>query len=295
MRRCLLAGALVVLLAGCGRGGASPAPHASTFLFADPHAPLRITDKAFAAHHAGVRVRDVSFAGRRTRVFGYLALPAKPRGRLASVVILHGTGGSRRDFLPYAETLATHGFAALTLTAPSTTALSPATRQSPRQILSREQQLSADDVVAVRRAVDFLDTNATIDPKRIGLVGWSSGARTGAVLAGVEPRLRALILMSAGAVPVSSYARVAPASLRPAIRSALGAVDPLRWIARGRPGSIFLQDGRHDDVVPKAALLAMVHAAPARTRVRWYDAGHPLDLEAVNDQLGWLRLRLGAT
>jgi len=292
MPRCLVTAALVVLMTGCG---GSSRPHASSFLLADPHKPLRVSDRQFASDQTGVRVRDVSFAGRRGRVGGYLVLPAKPRGRLASVLLLHGSGGSRSDFLPYAERLAAHGFAALTLTAPSSFAQDPAPGLGPRAILRREQQLSADDVVAVRRAVDFLDSRASIDPHRIGLVGWSAGARTGAVLAGIERRIRAFVLMSAGAVPVTAYIRVAPVNLRPAIRSVLGTVDPLRWIARGRPGTIFLQDGRHDEVVPRRALLEVAHAAPARTRVRWYDAGHPLNGAAYRGQLAWLEQRLAAT
>jgi uncharacterized protein len=291
--RCLLLTAVVVLAAGCG---GSNRPHASSsFLFGDSHAPLRVVDRPFASDQPRIRVRDVSFAGRRGRVEAYLALPAKVNGRLASVLVLHGSGGSRDDFLRYAEKLAGRGLAALTLTAPSSSAEDPAPGLGPRALLRREQQLSADDVVAVRRAVDVLDTRASLDPHRIGLVGWSLGARTGAILAGVEPRIRAFVLMSAGAVPVSDYAKIAPASLKPVIRSVLGTIDPLRWIARARPGTVFLQDGLHDEVVPKRALLAMTHAAPPRTRVRWYDAGHPLNLAANHDQLTWLEQRLATT
>jgi dienelactone hydrolase len=291
--RCLFVAALVAFLAGCGGSSRRPSA-AQTFLFADTHAPLRIVDRPFSSRQPRVRVRAVSFAGRRERVNAYIAEPARPNGRLASVVLLHGTGGTRSDFLPYAVKLARRGFAALTLTAPSSAALSPASGLAPRVLLERQQQLSADDVVAVRRAVDFLDTRATIDPHRIGVVGWSSGARTAAVVAGVEPRIRAFVLMSAGAVPVSEYTRLAPASLRSEIRNVLTAVDPLRWIARGRRGSIFLQDGLRDAVVPRRALKAIVRAAPPRTRVRWYDAGHPLNRAAVHEQLAWLEQRLAA-
>ena len=56
-------------------------------------------------------------------------------------------------------------------------------------------------MVAVRRAVDLLRAGREVDPNRIGLVGWSLGARVGAVTAGVEPRLHAVVLMSGGAMP----------------------------------------------------------------------------------------------
>src|SRR5206468_865830 len=138
-------------------------------------------------------------------------------------------------------------------------------------------QLSIDDVVAARRAVDFLETLPSVDPHRIGFVGWSAGARTGALVAGVERRIRAFVLMSAGAVSVSDYAKAAPAWLRPDVRNVLTTVDPLRWIARARPGTLFLQDGLRDELVPRRALLELARAAPRGTRVRWYDAGHRLD------------------
>jgi len=289
--RCIFGATAAVLAAGCGGGTASSS---APGLFADGPAPLRIVDRTVATGNPRVSVRDVSFAGRRGRVYGYLAVPANAHGRLGSVVLLHGTGGSRRDFLPYAVTLAGRGLAALTLTAPSSSAPAPVSSLGPRAVLRREQGLAVDDVVAVRRAVDFLQTRPSLDPHRIGLLGWSSGARTAAVLAGLERRIRTFVLMSGGALPVSDYAKVAPVGLRADIRTSLGAVDPLRWIARARPGTLLLEDGRHDEVVPRRALLALAHAAPPRTTLRWYDAGHRLDRKAVRDQTAWLLRALTA-
>jgi dienelactone hydrolase len=291
-RGCLFASAVVFLGAACGGGTARSS---TPGLFDDGAAPLRIADRSVATGNPRVRVRDVSFAGRRGRVYGYLAVPTTTHGRLGSVVLLHGTGGSRRDFLPYAVTLAGRGLAALTLTAPSSTAPAPASGLGPRAVLKREQQLAVDDVVAVRRAVDFLQTRPSLDPRRIGLLGWSSGARTGAVVAGVERRIRAFVLMSGGALPVSDYVKVAPVALRADIRKSLGAVDPLRWIARARPGTLLLENGRHDEIVPRRALLALAHAAPPGTTLRWYDAGHRLNRKAVSAQSTWLLKRLAGT
>src|SRR5699024_4849267 len=98
-------------------------------------------------------------------------------------------------------------------------------------------------VVTARRAVDVLQTLPQVDDARIGLVGWSEGARTGALLAGVDRRVSAFALVSAGSPPLSAYAAAAPADLRPALRRELGPVDPLRLIAKARPHTILLQDG----------------------------------------------------
>ena len=90
-----------------------------------------------------------------------------------------------------------------------------------------------------------------VDDDRIALVGWSSGARVGAIVAGVDRRVKAFDLLSAGSPPVREYAAQAPAELRPAIEQELGAVDPLRWVKLARPGTILLQDGTSDEVVPQ--------------------------------------------
>jgi dienelactone hydrolase len=137
-----------------------------------------------------------------------------------------------------------------------------------------------------------LQTLPQVDSHRIGYLGWSSGARLGAVVAAAEPRMKALVLISAGAEPVSAYVAQAPANARQRVRTVLGSVDPLRYIAWAKSGSLLLEDGRHDEVVPHAALLNVVHAAPEGTAVRWYDASHALNNKAYRDAFDWLTKEL---
>jgi hypothetical protein len=104
----------------------------------------------------------------------------------------------------------------------------------------------------------------------------------------VESRIDAFVLMSGGAVPVERYVDAAPPDLRFRVRTVLGQVDPLRYIARARPEALLLQDGTRDQVVPRHALVELARAAPAGTGVRWYDAGHELDPVAYVEHLDWL-------
>jgi dienelactone hydrolase len=163
---------------------------------------------------------------------------------------------------------------------------------TPTQSLARDRRIFSSDVVAVRRAVDLLRSLPQVDPKRIGLVGWSLGARVAAVTAGAEPRLRAIVLMSGGSLPVSQYVAQAPPVLRPQVRRSLTQIDPLRWLARAHPGSVLLQDGSKDEVVPRAALVALQKAAPRGSVVRWYPAGHELNAQVYRDQLAFLARKL---
>jgi hypothetical protein len=238
-----------------------------------------------------IAVRDISYAVPGGRVSAYLALPPG-RGRLAAVVYLHGAGEGRDRFVLPATWVAGRRAIGLTLTLPSSNEGPGPRGLTPVQLLARQQRLFVADVVAVRRAVDLLRSLPRVDAGRIGLVGWSFGARVGAVLAGVEPRLHAVVLMSGGATPVSAYVAQAPAELRPRVRSALTLIDPLRWIARARPGTVLLQDGRQDEVVPRAALVALSKAAPRGTNLRWYPTGHELEPAAYRDQLDWLSGKL---
>jgi predicted esterase len=63
-------------------------------------------------------------------------------------------------------------------------------------------------------------------------------------------------------------------------------------VARAKPGNLLLVNGRRDTVVPRAALMNIVHAAPKGTAVRWYDASHGLNRRAYRDAFAWLADRL---
>jgi dienelactone hydrolase len=158
--------------------------------------------------------------------------------------------------------------------------------------LRQARDVQVRDVVAVRRAVDVLRSLPSVDPKRIGYLGWSAGAKTGTFVAAAEPRVKALALLSAGAAPVSAFVAQAPPELRNQVKTILGSVDPIRYVALARPGSLLLEDGRKDQVVPRAALQNIVAAAPKHTTVRWYPAPHELSAAAYGDAFDWLAAKL---
>ena len=288
---CGIAACLVLVAAGCGGSSeqASPPPR-GPFAY-DSAQPLRFTDRGRVNTHYPIAIHDVSYAAGRDRIGAFLVLPPSGGKRLPAVIYVHGSGGDRKQLVVPATWLASRHAVGLVITAPSATATAPA-GGSPRAELRRQARLEERDVIAVRRGIDLLRRRPDVDPSRIGYVGWSAGARTGAIVAGVEPRLRTVVLMSGGATPISSYAGRAPASLRPAIRRYLGAVDPLRYVPRATGSTLLLQDGRRDQIVPRSALDALAHAAPTGTTVRWYDADHGLNATAYHDQLVWLARKL---
>ena len=106
----------------------------------------------------------------------------------------------------------------------------------------------------VRRAVDLLQSRDDVDADQIGYVGWSAGARMGALVSGVEHRIKAFDLIAGGAAPVSEYVQSAPVDLQDEFKSVLERTDPLHFVALAKPSELLFQDGREDEVVPEAAL-----------------------------------------
>lgn len=284
--------ALAVLVAACGSSDTTqPSDGLPRLGFDyDTSAPLAYVDHGRVNKSSSpIAVHDVSFASGGRTIEAFLLSP-RGSGRHPGVVFVHGSGGDRSELLGQAAELAGRGVVALTITEPShSVTSSPSTLDG---LLAQARSLTVNDVVAVRRAVDVLQTLPNVDSKRIGYVGWSAGARLGAIVSAAEPRIKALVLVSAGADPVAAFVAHAPPGSKRDVRTVLGSVDPLRYISWARNGSLLLEDGRRDEVVPRAALLNVVHAAPSGTAVKWYDAPHALNEQAYRDAFAWLAKKL---
>lgn len=293
LARRLAPAVLAAGLAGCGshapaHHGAAPIP---VLPFSDdPSAPLEYVDRGpVKAPSSPIAQHDVSFRSSGRTVEGYLLLPPGARRRPA-VLFLHGSGGDRGQLVPEARWLAARGVVTMTITAPSESVTT--TPRTGTALLAQARSITVRDVVAAKRAVDVLASLPEVDPTRIGYVGWSAGALTGIYVGASDPRVKALVLLSAGADRLSAFVSHAPVALRPRVRAVLGSVDPIRYMLRVRPGSVLLEEGRDDEVVPREALLNVVHAAPKGTVVRWLATRHALDVAAWQEGFDWLARKL---
>ena len=225
-------------------------------------------------------MEDVSYASGDDRVEGYLVSPSSTSGKVPAVVFLHGAGDDREEQLDTAVKLAKRGAIALTITAPSG-AKTPPAGATGEALVRWQGGTIADDVIAARRAFDLLADDDRVDADRLGLFGWSMGGRLAALVAGVDDRVRATVLMSAGAAPVDAYVEGAPAELQDVVREVLEPIDPLTRIDDAK-GKVLVQAGRQDSIVPRAALEAVIEAAPKGTKVEWYETDHALNDQAAD-------------
>jgi dienelactone hydrolase len=270
-------------VAGCGSG--------KTDLFATGDAPLDVQLGPQRRVDGGVVVRQVLFRSGSDRIAGYLVVPPGAKEPAPAVLYLHGAGGDRTEQLPYAERLAREGAFGLTITVPSP-AKTPPAGATPEEVLRWQRDAIVGDVVAARRGLDLLVEDDRVDPDRLGLVGWSMGGRLATIVAGVDRRLRATVLMSTGAVPVQEYVDAAPEELRDDVADVLPPIDPLAYVGR-IGGALLVQDGRSDSVVPARALQAVADGAPHGAAIRWYATDHALDERATQERLAWLESELG--
>lgn len=284
MRRRLAALLLVAVAAGCGGSPSVEDPFAY-----DASEPLRIQNGARVSANERVIVQGLTYASGDDRVEAYLVRPRTQRGSMPAVVFLHGAGGDRDEQLAFATELAERGAFALTITAPSRRK-APPPDATPEAALRWQRDTVVADIVAARRGFDLLVAEQA-DGDRLGLVGWSMGARLAAIVADVDERVRATVLTSGGALPIAEYVAAAPDDLRDDVQDVLPAIDPLSHIGSVR-GAVFVQAARSDAVVPERALRALAAAAPDGTRVRWYAADHALNEEAERERLEWLADRL---
>src|SRR4051794_12557816 len=170
--------AALLLLCGCGsKAGRAPDPFSY-----DRNTELQVHDAGVALSGPKVAVHVVTFAGAR-RVNAFLLVP-RGSGRHPAVLFLHGSGGNREDLLLPAAELATRGAVTMTISQPN-----DATSFRPL-------------VVNARRALDLLARRPDVDRGELGLVGFSLGAQTAAILAGDEPRLKAVGILSGRGGPV---------------------------------------------------------------------------------------------
>jgi dienelactone hydrolase len=274
----------VLILAACGGGGKKETNDVYAY---DASAPLATRDAGVVNKDYPIKVRDVSFDGGKERVPAFLLVPPG-KGPYPAVVYLHGQGGDRFEMLVTASWLAGRRAVALTVESPYSPnrgiELGPGVEG-----LRKERDRTVQGIIELRRAVDFLQSLPQVNDDRIGFVGYSAGARSGAILAGVERRIRAFVFMSGGEDAVEEFMALVPPEQEGQIRPLLEDTDGLKYIAQASPARLLFQAGRRDKVVPRDALETLIRAGSEPKDVRWYDAGHDLGIpRAQREQLAWL-------
>lgn len=270
----------------------------------DQRLPLDVRE-AGVENRGGVLVHDISYASPKGgRVTAYLVVPSD-KGRFAGLIFMHMRPGSRNNFLDEALSLARAGTVSLLIDAPFSRAGESKRDFDPTVTKPKDDRdIYIQTVIDLRRGVDLLLSRPDVDPKRLGFIGHSYGAHTGAVLAGVEKRIKAYVIM-AGTPSLTEFLRNSTNPAIVEVRNSLtkeqqenyfrtlAAVDPINYIGHVAPSALFFQFGKKDSypTEEKAALYAKAASSPKLVKI--YDAGHELNDEARRDRASWLRTQIG--
>jgi cephalosporin-C deacetylase-like acetyl esterase len=206
-----------------------------------------------------------------TGVF-YLPKSATDSTQARCLLWLHGYGGDKVISPEALNVLGQFGFALLALDAE----YHGERKQSGKDIYSlnlvENRYALAQTIIDYRRALDFLETVSRIDPQRIGLVGASMGGILGALLAGVDERVKAAIIVAGGG-GWSEMVRQSQIEPAPPVREYLNGnfnvgprlfdpVDPIHLIHRMRsPRALQVHHGDRDNIVPFSAGFALYERA----------------------------------
>ena len=239
----------------------------------------------------GYSIRDVFYLSPLGgKVPAYLVVPNIEAQTLPAVIFMHPGQGNRTTFLSEAEALAAKGVISLLIDAPSM-------RNPLPQDLSQEQKLALlveevvdvqkyiQTVVDLRRGIDLLSALENADINRLAYVGHSLGATWGGVLAGIEERIKAYVLM-AGFSSVSEWHRTSEHPLASLIRhhlsserfdqfiSTLESLVAVHYIKNASPASLFFQFAQDDLFVSKEQAERFYDVASSPKEIAWYETDH---------------------
>ncbi len=290
-----------LLLLACVRHRDSGPPpkqaHASSDLLQyDRNAPMEIVEDTMRTVD-GIAVRDAHFPATSLKhgpVRFYLIRPPGD-GPFAGVLFFHWLGspqGNREQFLEEALQLARKGVVSMLIQG-----YFPWLEAPVNGTIDRQQVI--DQTIDTRKALDLLLRESGLDTQRVAYVGHDYGAMYGAILAGVESRVKAFVLIagmgSFADWSLKYWPSTAAAGDR-AYRDALDPVDPVHFVPYAAPAALLFQFANNDKYISTETALAFSAAASPPKTVRWYDAQHDMRVpQAQKDRHDWLARQLGLT
>jgi cephalosporin-C deacetylase-like acetyl esterase len=283
MRVRLLALPLVVIL------GLAVTPASAQDYTFDRQRPFAVADR-------DVSVREITYAGPAGEATeATLVAPIAP-GRHPAVLFVHWYGpthttSNRTQYVPDALALARHGIVSLLVDTPWSEPSWFPTRQPENDVT-----FSTSQVKRLQRAVDVLASLDRVDAGRLALVGHDFGAMYGAVVAGLDRRITTFAFV-AGTAKFADWfllGRKLDADARTRVYDELAPYDPVRHLPKVSAGAVLLQFATKDPYVTADAAKALIDAVKAPKESKFYECGHDMNREAMDDRVGWLIRSLGS-
>ena len=222
---------------------------------------------------------------------------AKIKVKHPTVLWLHreGSNVTRAEFLQEAETMAAGGVASILLELPFK-----------KPYLFRSEGNLGDAgvirqaVIEARRTIDWAATQPQFNIEKLAVVGQRYGAWAATLLAAVDTRVDAVVLMSPPGKP-SGWLQVTEQAKAKAFRDAfdkaqwpqyLVAIEPLdpeKWVNYAAPAKLHFQFASSDAWVQTLEQVDLYRAASQPKSRQMFDSDELLNDEAKKDRQVWLK------
>lgn len=157
-----------------------------------------------------------------------------------------------------------------------------------------DMQNSVEEVVNIRRAMDFLMSQPGVDADRFAYVGHDFGGMYGVLAGSLDRRPTHYVVMAATPRFPDWYLYLPKLEdeARELFIREMSEINPIRHIPNLPPASVLFQFGTDDPHVPKEQAEEFFEAAKEPKEIRWYETGHGLNLQATKDRKAWLKDKL---
>ncbi|MDH4163061.1 MAG: alpha/beta fold hydrolase [Nitrospirota bacterium] len=215
-----------------------------------PRYPLHIPPSQY-----NVAYEDVSFVtSDNVSLKGWLIKPDKTREPAPAIIICHGLGANRSDFTDLAVSLIQRGYLVLTFDF-----------RAHGESGGGRSSLGLNEQKDVAAALAYLHSRKEIDPKRIGIYGFSLGGATAILAAENSGGFRAVVTDSAFTslrdqartaitgfyhLPAFPFLSLTTLGYRLYFFAPVDGVDPEKVIAKLSPVPVLIIAGEGDDLIP---------------------------------------------
>jgi len=153
-----------------------------------------------------------------------------------------------------------------------------------------DPQKSFQQVVDLRRSMDFLLSQANVDSNRFAFVGHDFGGMYGVLAGSLDKRPTHYVIMAA--TPRFPdwylYAPKLEGEAREAFIRQMAEIDPITHVGNLSPAPILFQFATDDFHVPRERAEEFYTAAKEPKEMRWYGSGHGLNEQATQERIAWL-------
>ncbi len=222
-------------------------------VYANTHPPkytLSIPPSTFKADY-----ESIAFASEDGIVLkGWLIKPPHPASKSPAIIMCHGVGANKSDFTGLAASISRRGYYVLLFDF-----------RAHGESEGRRTSLGYLEQKDVAAALDYIKTRPEIDPKRIGIYGFSMGGATAILVAAKSHAFSAVVVDSAFTslrdqartavagfyhLPSFPFLHLAVLGYELSFRTRVDKVSPVSAIGTIAPTPVFIIAGEGDALIP---------------------------------------------